>query len=352
MFPHPDASPLKDIFTWKKRGTGQELAEVKQEKYHPALVRPADELREWRYVSANKYRCAIILVDVDSPPQPDRDGFLSCFDEHYYESLGLPLPNFAVLSHTRPGAFHALWALSRPVSKYNAAVMRYYKRVRLGLTHALSGDPACGWSTACKNPFYHAARVRCFTWVRYELAELEMPLPEELRRSGTARSPVYEVGNRNWASFQRACLLLKERPELDLETLLARIETFQAEHEAPSLDRPENLSIAKSALRKADAYYVDDRNRGAMDLPPLKEALSAEDFRHWRAYRQAMGAEYARCWRTGKCYAALDQAVVELYQQGLPITISSLARTAGVHRQTVRRYYQYMESMLQKQTGT
>ena len=73
-------SELSELFTYKRHD--KKLIQVKEQKETSALEVPADEITDYPYLMANKFRYSFVLTDVDEPRTGDKE---EGFDPYYFE---------------------------------------------------------------------------------------------------------------------------------------------------------------------------------------------------------------------------------------------------------------------------
>ena len=320
-------SELSELFTYKRNE--KKLIQVKEQKETSVLEVPADEITDYPYLMANKFRYAFLLTDVDEPRTGDKEeGCDPCF----FEGLGLPVPS--VVTMTQRG-YHALWPLQYPVAK-DGKGLPYYRYIRTNYNAITNGDFACAPTCATRNPFYHGADAVFFGNWRYELAKLDVPVQGD-RPGFKVPSIDYHKGNRNTATFLHVLSVFKANPTADFHRLMEAAESFQSEQQAPSLSLAENVGIVKSILRNGTRYSFTggNHNRGILGLPKRDGFLPLEEFRAMKAKHQAIGAAYARGCLVGRTEARIQAAVDSLQGE---VNISAVARVAGASRNTVRKY--------------
>ena len=272
---------LVGLFSWDRRG--QRLIQVKEGKAAPVMEVSATEIASFPYVVVNKWHYPFVLVDVDEPRYDDK---AEAFDPGFFDGLGLPLPNTVTVSGR---GYHVLWALEYPLARHGKG-MPYYRYIRTVYNAAMNGDFSCAATAATRNPFYVGGNAVCFGSWRRELAKLDIPFKGG-KPGFRVHSTAYIQGNRNTATFLHALAVYKANPGMDFERLLECAESFQMGQSAPPLSRAENTGIVASILRNGGRYSLGNPNRGRLGLEPREGFLPLEEFREWKAERQAMGCE-------------------------------------------------------------
>ena len=323
-------SELTELLTYERNG--RKMIQVKERKEASVLEVPADEIESYPYLIANKYRYSVILTDIDEPRTGDKEE--GC-DPYFFEGLGLPIPNTVTM--TKRG-YHTLWSLMYPVSR-NGKALSYYRHIRTTYNAVTNGDFSCAATCATRNPFYHDADSVIFGNWRYELAKLDIPFKGD-RPGFRVPSSAYTVGNRNTATFLHLLSIYKTNPAADFDRLMEAAESWQAEQEPNPLSLAENVGIVKSILRNGSRYSFTggNPNRGRLGLSKREGFLPLDEFRTWKAEHQAMGAEYARNVRTQDRISKVRDAAFTLELYGEPVTVSAVARAAGVNRRTAQKY--------------
>ena len=151
-------------------------------------------------------------------------------------------------------------------------------------------------------------------------------------------STAYVLGNRNTSTFLHVLAAYKANTGMDLNRLLECAESFQAGQSAPPLARAENVGIVASILRNAVRYSQGNPNRERLGLVPREGFLPLDEFRAWKAERQAAGCEYARGVRTEDRRTRIANAVRMIEAVGDQVSVSLVARMVRVSRDTARKY--------------
>ena len=195
-----DLNHFKEHFSWQSDNTS--LCRVKVDKMSPTSVVRLENCRSYPYININAYWYSSIWVDVDTPNASSLDewGYMPGLDECYYESMGVPIPNIAVI--TNGNRFHCLWVLEKPMPlSATPQSLNFFHDVRKKLTMTLNGDPACSARGMVKNPFYTEAQVRVFHFGEHELHKLNLPISISSYRDVYVQHD-FEEGCRNQALFQ------------------------------------------------------------------------------------------------------------------------------------------------------
>jgi hypothetical protein len=312
----------------------ERLINVRTDKSSKSVAVPIQDLRNYKYIEPNKYHYTAICEDIDDTPDKTEG-----LDPYYYDHHGLPCPSFAVLTNR---GYHVAWPLQYPVRK-NGKAAQWCNNIHTSFCYATNGDFACNNSAAIRNPAYKDATTAFFGNFYYELAKLQVDKPNSniQHHHNHYQDGVYDIGNRNRASFDYVLNLYKAADNPDYDTLLAALENWQSSQIAPALSRPENIGIIKSVLRNGYRYNARTNNRGILRLPPREGFLPPEQFRQRVAAHQAAGAAYARKKLSEHTCAKIDAAVAVL---GPGATISAIAAAAGVARKTVARARHFSKS--------
>jgi hypothetical protein len=329
MQPAPANQFVFSLGSFLPDGKKERLIYVRTDKSSKSVAVPIQDLRNYKYIEPNKYHYTAICEDIDDTSDKSEG-----LDPYYYDHCGLPRPSFAVLTNR---GYHVAWALQYPVRK-NGKAAQWYNNIHTSFCYATNGDFACNNSAAIRNPAYKDATTAFFGNFCYELAKLQVDKTNnnvQYHRQHY-QSGVYDIGNRNRASFDFALNLFKSIDNPDYDTLLAELENWQAGQIAPALSRAENAAIIKSVLRNGHKYNARTNNRGILRLPQRQGFLPLDQYRERVAAHQAAGAAYARQKLSEHAYAKIDAAVAAL---GRSATISAIAAAAGVARKTVARHF-------------
>lgn len=272
----------------------------------------------------------------------------------WYDAGGPP-PNF-VMQNPRNGHAHYLYALKSPVcvsGNARTAPMRYLASIERALTHRLSADK--GYSgLIVKNPLNDQWRTWSPTDHRYSLGDLwEYCDPQHATRPVRDRE-VRGIGRncdlfdmlRFWAydNVERA---RAESTEQDwMLDVTARAVDLNANFSVPLVFNEMSAvarSVAKWTWRHYDAEH-DGKNRGALGYGSTRHddmtamALTDDEKRE----RQRAGVRYTNSIRKTTTEAKIKQAVEQLRLDGKKLTVASVSRIAGVHRNTVTRHYKHL----------
>lgn len=333
------AEHLKTSISWKSKRDGRRYVFVKESKSSPLVIVRVEELENFPYFFL-RYLFPAVHIDVDDITDKN-----DLFSSAFYSHLGVPLPSIVVL--TERGA-HVLYLLAYPVSRHGKGFV-FLRNVRTGLIYALNGDFGCRLVCAIRNPFYTKADTVFFHSGGYELAKLDLGIKRIVETQPCFNSAQYAVGNRNRATFSYLLTVFKGSPDLSFNDLYALAEAYQAEQESAPLSRSENTGIVTSILRNGHRYILGNPNRGILGLQPRESFLPLEEFRAWKAERQALGAGYARAALMEQTREKVFKAVEQLTASGKPTGVRAVARMARVSSHTASKYLSGCSNLLHQE---
>ena len=183
---------------------------AKAEKDDWLLSVAADDLPDFQFIAINQRNFGIIHVDVDNISVCKDCIIEPAFDTETFESVGLPVPTYSVISNGH--RFHAFWLLERslPLSA-SFKSLSFYHDIRAKIVFALGADRCCNIAGAVRNPFYKDAKVRRLASRPYRLGELNLPDVKIDARAFAAFRAEYAPGSRNSALFQALLRHAKEQ---------------------------------------------------------------------------------------------------------------------------------------------
>lgn len=269
-----------------------------------------------RHVQIDKRGCcSVILIDID------RRGAASAYDD-----VGLPPPSWSC-TNPRNGHAHIAYVLEQPVWRIDHLAdspVRLLHAIRQALTTMLSGDPNFA-ARLTKNPL-HPDWVVDTVNKTYSLSELWEYIPRRFFQL-QPQGPCEDFGAETTASRNKTvfdAVRLKHYPEWSklvllpkhvvLETLMRSARQFNVF--AIPLPERELVTICRSIER-----FIRIQYRAPEDAAVFKR-------------RQANRQRLAALKRRQNNHQRLRTAAITLANSGAPLTFSSIARQAGMTRQT------------------
>ena len=276
-------------------------------------IRDKEKALSMRYIQVNPpSNVGYLVFDVD------REGAAIA-----WEQRNLPAPSWIAINPAN-GHAHLVYRIATPVVKTDAArlkPLRFLAAVQYSMTQALGADPNYAHFLT-KNPLNPSWRVVSYDGAVYDLQTLseyvELKTPQRKREAlgegrncslfDTLRQRAYREVN---AFREGGCYDTFARSILDTAR---RLNTFRV-----PLPDSEVKATAKSIARWTWRHF----GTGA----------ALEGFKNRQKARQKRSAMA----RKGATSAAIVRAVEGLQKAGKPVTVSAVARLAGVSRPTVYR---------------
>lgn len=303
-------------------------------------VRPKKTAKVAKHIQFNQPALAHWLAfDVDS----ETAGF------DWYDCNG-PTPNIVIQNPTN-GHAHYLFGLKAPVcisENGRSAPIRYLAAIESGLLSRFKADP--GYSgLIVKNPlkgdfwrvFEHHPDL-------YSLDELfDYCNPEKTKRkteeiNGFGRNVELFDTLRFWAYDHVENARLGTYSAW-LADVTARAIEINVQFTAP-LGFPETASTARSIAKWTWKHYNgnhDGKNRGVLGYGANRatnterEALTPQEVKE----RQKAGIRYTNAVRKANTEAKIKKAIERLRLDGKKVSVASVSRLTGIHRNTLSRYH-------------
>lgn len=272
----------------------------------------------------------------------------------WYDLNG-PVPNF-IVQNPANGHAHYLFGLSAPVclsGKARPAPMRYLAGIEHGLTLRLGADQ--GYSgLVSKNPLNSYWRTFTPRLELYSLDELAdyCDLSQKTVKQREIRGYGRNVELFDRLRFQSYDKVEKARSESTEQAWLADVTanamSFNAGFADP-LSFSEMAAIARSVAKWTWKHYDshhDGKNRGVLGYGSNRangaerDALGEQEIKQ----RQQAGARYTTATKKASREAEIKKAIAQLKLEGKRLTVASVARLTGVHRNTISRYYKHLIS--------
>lgn len=259
--------------------------------------------------------CSVIVIDID------RRGAASV-----HEDVGLPPPSWSC-TNPKNGHAHIAYVLEQPVWRIDQVAdrpVRLLHAIRRALTNMLGGDPHYT-ARLTKNPLHPDWIVDTINKA-YTLSELLEYIPDrflQLQAESLGKDWGTETtSSRNKTVFD--AVRLKHYPEWSKLTLLPKhalcntlMESARQANVFPApLSENELITICRSIER-----FIRTRYRSPKD---------AADFKRRQSSRQRLAAQKRR----ENNRERLSASAMTLANNGAPLTFSSIARHAGLTRQT------------------
>lgn len=264
--------------------------------------------------------CSVILIDID------RRGAANAADD-----AGLPPPSWICMNPNN-GHAHMAFVLSEPIRRTDSVVdrpVRFLRAVQAGLTTMLGGDRNYN-GRLTKNPLSKDWVVEV-TNKAYSLTELSEYIPDELLiypnmgrqikvgdLGGDSHSRNVTMFNILRQRFYKQWGLLVSMPTEDaLKVILDAANEINATQFLNPLSSHELLTISRSINRFLRMHF--------------RAASSSLAFLSRQAYRQELSAQRRRSNNEER----ISQAARAIAASGRTMTLSALAREAGLSRQTL-----------------
>jgi hypothetical protein len=280
------------------------------------------------WLAPNHNETRWLIVDVDRPVNP-----YSIYDAH------LPEPNI-ISANPENGHAQFFWLLAEPVYSWYCQKQthpyRYFEAINDAFDDKLGGDIDFRRDIA-KNPFHERWHTDEIHSNGFELGELADWVDLTKRRKKTE---VDDSEGRNSGLFNELRLwayrnhYVTESVSFDSwnEQVLTR--AFALNTFGSPLGASEVRSVAKSVARYVYYKYTPQAHRGR-DLELITNDMDITE-------RQRLSAERTNAARKGATEAKVIWAIGQLTKDGKRITASSVARQAGIHRNSLTRYYSHL----------
>lgn len=274
--------------------------------------------------------CSVILIDID------RRGAATA-----HEDVGLPPPSWSC-TNPKNGHAHVAYVLDEPIWRTDSVMdrpVRLLRAVRHAMITMLGGDQNYA-ARLTKNPL-HPDWIVDIINKTYTLSELMEYIPnqylESQKKFRAQDEDTYTQSSRNKSVFdvvrlrhysEWSKLVLLPKRSL-VETLLATAR--QANVFPEPLTERELITICRSIAR-----FMRNRYRASTD---------SDAFKSRQSYRQRLAAKQRRQNNNER----IGNAALALAINGVPLTFSSIAKQAGLTRQTAASTHrEHCLSLIQK----
>ncbi len=219
-----------------------------------------------------------------------------------------------------------------------------------------------------RNPLLH----NCYysKQINYELKDFKSLLPKKEYSNSKRKISInikdedLEVGNRNKSFFKYALKFAYNQNSLTVNDIFDFLENINSSKNV-NLENKELLHISNSVFKRwqngtIEIKYIKDIksiNEGIMEFEKMKN-LSKEDYDAETKSRQKLSAIRTVCIRDKeknknqlleakqnyiiklqqKKELEVQNAVIELQNQNLKVSVSSISRLTGIDRKTVKKY--------------
>ncbi len=307
---------------------------------HGLKIRSKEKAIGFYHLQINKpWAVKYLLFDIDRP--------LSALSDSIDTPFAFPKPTIVTVNRDN-GHHHVAYELQTPVfygSKASQKAIAFLNAVRIAYVEALAADRSyVGLIT--KNPFNSKWNVYAED-VTYALDELADYIELDVKKISYTRAKI----NQDYASLGRHCNLFElgrlhaysvTGQCLTQDELYTRVHDFIStensqfpEPLAESECRSITKSISKWVWRNKHNFEMKKKkNEGIMRLPKIAN-LDYQDFCAEKKTRQSLGASYANTLRKEATKARIEEAVNKCLNEGLKLTVTNIAKLAGVSRQTI-----------------
>lgn len=356
---------IKNLPAHIKAGNEKHLSNIYEYKTIKAL-------RSCKFINFNtQERISWMVFDIDHVGEmkaleyfKNINGFL----EYVIEKLGIE-PTYVL--ETQKG-FHFAFHLKNHIYTHQRKALQYLQAIKRAITAILGCDEKAShrlngiWRNPLLHEHYYSAQFN------YELKDFKDFLPKNQTPKCTITQTVkldknsLTVGNRNQALWEHAMRYAKGKTALTPSELVEMLIEANSHAKEP-LEIDELHTIASSAHK----YWREDKivfgtltqkepnpNEGVMEFPKMsflpfevyeaevkrRQQLSAQRTNEIKNQEQAKNQlEEARLKSATKRQEASQKkvldAIAHLENEGLKITISSIAKIAKVDRRTAEKYF-------------
>jgi hypothetical protein len=355
---------IKNLPSKIKAGNEKHLSNVVEYKTIIAL-------NKCKFINFNsKERISFLVFDIDKMEDKTAKEYFKDINGLYdfiSEKIGLE-PTYIL--ETQKG-FHFAYHLKNHVYTNKKKSLDYVIAIKQTITEILGCDTIAShklygvWRNPLLHPFYYSKQIN------YELKDFKSLLPErnftksKRKISIKIKDEDLEVGNRNIAFFKYALKFAYNQNSLTANDIFDFLENINNSKNV-GLDNKELLSISTSVFKRwqngsIEIKYLKEKkdiNEGVMNFPKMKN-LSKEDYDLETKSRQKISAYRTVCIRDKeknknqlleakqnyiiklqeKKDLEVQNAVIELQNQGLKVSVSSISRLSGIDRKTVKKYY-------------
>lgn len=327
-------------------------------------------LNKCKFINFNtKERISFLVFDIDKFEDKTAKEYFKNIDglyEFISEKIGLE-PTYIL--ETQKG-FHFAYHLKNHVYTNQTKALNYVIAIKQAITKILCCDEIAShklhgvWRNPLLHPFYYSLQIN------YELSDFKSLLPKKEYSKSKRKISIkikdedLEVGNRNLTFFKYALIFAYNQNSLTANDIFDFLENINNSKNV-GLDNKELLGISNSVFKRwqngtIEIKYlkeIKDINEGAMNFPKMRN-LSKSEYETETKQRQKLSAYRTLEIRDKeknknqlieakqnhiirlqmKKEHEVRNAVIELQNQGLKVSISSISKFSGIDRKTVKKY--------------
>lgn len=328
-------------------------------------------LEKCKFINFNtKERISFLVFDIDKIEDKTAKEYFKDINGLYdfiSEKIGLE-PSYIL--ETVKG-FHFAYHLKNHVYNNKKKSLNYVIAIKQTITEILGCDTIAShklygvWRNPLLHPYYYSKQIN------YELSDFKSLLPKRVFTKSRRKISIkikdedLEVGKRNLTFFKYALLFAYNQNSLTANDIFDFLENINNSKNV-GLDNKELLSISTSVFKRwqngtIEIKYLKEKkdiNEGAMNFPKMKN-LSKEDYDLETKSRQKISAYRTVCIRDKeknknqlleakkihiiklqeKKQLKVQDAIIELQNQGLKVSVSAISRLTGIDRKTVKKYF-------------
>jgi len=316
---------------------------VMEEKGAYSFIRSRRHALRYPWLDPNFGNVDWLIVDVD------RD--LGFYPKELVEDAILPEPNL-IVRNPNNGHCQFFWLLADPIYAWShqqqTRPYRYYLALWTYFTRRLGGDIGFSRGVA-KNPFHPfwaTLEIHDHAYSLSELNEYRIPIPQSKSfKSSTAkitRAAETTGEGRNCSLFDTlrewAYSRSWEAKSVDYDDWLDQVTTRA--HALNGFSQPLPISEVRSVSRSVAkfVYYRYEPGSGQGGCKRGRDADLIHD-EMTTADRQRLAAQQTNDKRKSATETKISKAVQALKAKGERVTVSAVARSSGIHRNTISRYY-------------
>lgn len=328
-------------------------------------------LEKCKFININtKERISFLVFDIDKFEDKTAKEYFKNIDGLYdfiSEKIGLE-PTYIL--ETQKG-FHFAYHLKNHIYTNQLKAFNYVIAIKQTITEILGCDTIASHKLygVWRNPLLH----NCYysKQINYELKDFKSLLPKrdftKSKRKLTIKikEEDLEVGNRNLTFFKYALKFAYNQNSLTVNDIFDFLENINSSKNV-NLENKELLTISNSVFKRwqngtIEIKYIKDIksiNEGIMEFEKMKN-LSKEDYDLETKSRQKLSALRTVSIRDKeknknqlleakqnyiiklqqKKELEVQNAIIELQNQNLKVSASSISRLTGIDRKTVKKYY-------------
>lgn len=327
-------------------------------------------LNKCKFINFNtKERISFLVFDIDKIEDKTAKEYFKDINGLYdfiSEKIGLE-PSYIL--ETAKG-FHFAYHLKNHVYTNQKKALDYLLAIKHTITKILSCDEIASHKLygVWRNPLLH----NCYysKQINYELKDFKSLLPKKEYSNSKRKISInikdedLEVGNRNKSFFKYALKFAYNQNSLTVNDIFDFLENINSSKNV-NLENKELLHISNSVFKRwqngtIEIKYIKDIksiNEGIMEFEKMKN-LSKEDYDAETKSRQKLSALRTVNVRDKeknknqlleakqnyiiklqqKKELEVQTAIIELQNQNLKVSVSSISRLTGIDRKTVKKY--------------